>query len=66
MTKLPNDSNVKLAFNNLKIYMDTYRAKLGKKTEEYKVTQVPEQQTVSVKKEAATMGGKEEALRTAK
>jgi hypothetical protein len=42
MTKLPIDNNVKSAFTNLKSYMDAYRAKLGKKTEEFKVTQVPE------------------------
>jgi hypothetical protein len=42
MTKLPIDNNVKSAFANLKSYMDAYRAKLGKKTEEFKVTQVPE------------------------
>jgi len=50
MTKLPIDNNVKSAFANLKTYMDTYRAKLGKKTEEFKVTPVSEPQTVAVKK----------------
>lgn len=38
MTKLPIDNNVKSAFASLKIYMDSYRAKLGKKSEEFKVT----------------------------
>jgi hypothetical protein len=66
MTKLPIDNNVKSAFANLKTYMDTYRAKLGKKTEEFKVTPVSEQQTVAVKKEVVMTGNKEDALRTAK
>jgi hypothetical protein len=66
MTKLPIDNNVKSAFANLKTYMDIYRAKLGKKTEEFKMTPVPEQQTVAVKKEVVITGNKEDALRTAK
>jgi len=66
MTKLPIDNNVKSVFANLKIYMDSYRAKLGKKTEEFKVTQVSEQHIVSGKKEVTTMGSKEEASRMAK
>lgn len=46
--------------------MDTYRAKLGKKTEEFKVTLLPEQQTIAVKKEATMAGNKEDALRATK
>jgi hypothetical protein len=35
-TNAPAEDNVRVPINTLKTYMDTYRAKLGKKTEEFK------------------------------
>jgi hypothetical protein len=37
VTKVPTDNNVKAQFATLKTYMDNYRVKAGKKTEEFKV-----------------------------
>ena len=40
MTKAPGEKEIKAQINTLKTYMDQARAKLGKKTEEFK--QVPQ------------------------